>query len=166
MADVKVSGLTAAGSFLDTHEFPVNEAGTSKKVTGTQIRAKVAQGTMGYVQVTANQAGWTTVVDITSLTLTVTPVAGRRLRITLYIASVQSSVGTDVIILGINEGVTQLSQANAIGSNTMCVATAVVTPTAAAHTYKGTIQRVGTGTGTINAGTTFPAYLLIEDIGT
>jgi hypothetical protein len=37
MADTKVSGLAAVAAFLSTHELPVNEAGTSKKVTGAQI---------------------------------------------------------------------------------------------------------------------------------
>ena len=39
MADTKVSALTAATSFLDADEFPVNEAGISKKVSGTLLKA-------------------------------------------------------------------------------------------------------------------------------
>jgi hypothetical protein len=38
MPDSKISGLPAAGSLSDTHELPVNEAGTNKKVTGAQIK--------------------------------------------------------------------------------------------------------------------------------
>jgi hypothetical protein len=41
MADTKISGLPAAGSALGADEFPVNEAGTSKKVTLTQLQALV-----------------------------------------------------------------------------------------------------------------------------
>ena len=37
MADSKISALTAASAALGADEFPVNEAGTSKKVTITQI---------------------------------------------------------------------------------------------------------------------------------
>ena len=38
MADVKISGLTAKGATLEaTDELEINEAGTSKKVTGQQI---------------------------------------------------------------------------------------------------------------------------------
>lgn len=37
MADVKISGLPAATSAVGTQEYEVNEAGTSKKVTGDQI---------------------------------------------------------------------------------------------------------------------------------
>lgn len=40
MADVKISGLTAKGATLAaTDELEINEAGTSKKVTGAQIAA-------------------------------------------------------------------------------------------------------------------------------
>src|SRR5205809_7809241 len=38
MAGSKISGATAATAFLDADEFPVNEAGVSKKVTGTQLK--------------------------------------------------------------------------------------------------------------------------------
>jgi hypothetical protein len=37
MANVKISGLTAAASVVGANEFEINEAGTSKKVTATQI---------------------------------------------------------------------------------------------------------------------------------
>ena len=41
MANVKISDLTAAASAAGANEFEINEAGTSKKVTGTQISAFV-----------------------------------------------------------------------------------------------------------------------------
>jgi hypothetical protein len=41
VADTKISALTAAGSALTTHEYPVNEAGTTKKVTGTQLQTLI-----------------------------------------------------------------------------------------------------------------------------
>ncbi len=44
MANVKISGLTAAGSVAGANEFEINEAGTSKKVTGTQIATFVFSG--------------------------------------------------------------------------------------------------------------------------
>ena len=45
MATVKVSALTTAGSFLLADELPVNEAGTSKKVTGTQLQTALRGAT-------------------------------------------------------------------------------------------------------------------------
>lgn len=51
MANVKISGLTAAGSVVGANEFEINEAGTSKKVTGAQIltyvKANTAPGDIG-----------------------------------------------------------------------------------------------------------------------
>ena len=44
MANIKISQLTAAASTVGTQEFEVNESGTSKKVTGTQIKTFVKDG--------------------------------------------------------------------------------------------------------------------------
>lgn len=41
MANVKISDLTAAGAASGTQEFEVNDSLTSKKVTGTQLKAFV-----------------------------------------------------------------------------------------------------------------------------
>ena len=42
MANVKISDLTAASVAAGANEFEINEAGTSKKVTGTQIASYVS----------------------------------------------------------------------------------------------------------------------------
>jgi hypothetical protein len=39
MADTRISALTAAAAMADANEFPINEAGTSKKLTGTLVKA-------------------------------------------------------------------------------------------------------------------------------
>ena len=41
MANVKISGLTGASLVANANEFEINEAGTSKKVTGTQLKTFV-----------------------------------------------------------------------------------------------------------------------------
>ena len=41
MANVKISGLVGASSVADANEFEINESGTSKKVTGTQLKTFV-----------------------------------------------------------------------------------------------------------------------------
>jgi len=41
MANIKISDLTSAASVADANQFEINEAGTSKKVTGSQIKAYV-----------------------------------------------------------------------------------------------------------------------------
>ena len=45
MANIKISDLTAAAAALGTQEFEVNESGTSKKVTGSQILTYVQSNT-------------------------------------------------------------------------------------------------------------------------
>lgn len=48
MANVKISGLPAATSVAGANEFEINEAGTSKKVTGSQI-ASYVDSTLSYL---------------------------------------------------------------------------------------------------------------------
>jgi len=68
MANVKISGLPAASAVVGTNEFEINEAGTSKKVTGSQIAA-----------FTNSTAGTVTSVGITSggsISVSGSPVTG------------------------------------------------------------------------------------------
>jgi hypothetical protein len=44
MANIKISQLTAAAAALGTQEFEVNEGGSSKKVTGAQVKSFVKDG--------------------------------------------------------------------------------------------------------------------------
>lgn len=123
----------------------------------------------GYAQVTASQSGITTVTDLTGLTATVTVSAGRRIRITGSLA-VGTTVANDIVRMSIKEGATVLQIRDAIGvtttGNVNLEASIVLTPSAGSHTYKLTLERLaGTGTESITAGTTFPNFILIEDIG-
>jgi microcystin-dependent protein len=52
MATVKISGLPAASAVVGANEFEINEAGTSKKVTGSQIATFVAGGPANNVAIT------------------------------------------------------------------------------------------------------------------
>lgn len=83
MANVKISGLTAAGSVAGTNEFEINEAGISKKVTGAQIAAHVLGGSYGatltdltvdtnvlYVDATNNRVGVNTTTPSVALDVT------------------------------------------------------------------------------------------------
>lgn len=139
------------------------------QVAGYATSISVGAGTMGYVQVTANQAGITAVADLTSLTLTVTPASGRRIRITGVIEFFDT-VAADSVALSIKEGATTLAQSHWISpaatNNQTAVALVVLTPTNAAHTYKLTLERVaGTGSITMAAAATVPAWIQIEDVG-
>ena len=47
MADTKISALSAVTDVLAADEFAVNEAGTSKKATATQVSTFVKTDSMG-----------------------------------------------------------------------------------------------------------------------
>src|SRR5712664_756362 len=116
MADTKISGLSAVTAFATTQEWGVNDSGTSKKISGAQLIAAVGQGTgqfaaAAYVQVTADQGTFTAITDLTSLTVTVTVGAGRRIRITCLFA-LSSSVAADIGQGYIREGATTLQVVN------------------------------------------------------
>lgn len=171
MADSKISGLAAVASFLGAQEFVVNDAGTSKKITGSQLIAAAAQGTLagGYTQVVATQGTFTAQTDITGLTVTVTIAAGRRIRISCQIGA-SSTVAADLAQVLVLEGATALQYAvwactTAILTHTGHVAV-VLTPSAGAHTYKIAMARNnGTGLITMQAAPTEPAFILVEDCG-
>jgi hypothetical protein len=67
MANIKISDLTAAASAAAANEFEINEAGTSKKVTGSQISAFVKADILDDVTVnftgTLQNGGSNVVVD-------------------------------------------------------------------------------------------------------
>ena len=129
-----------------------------------------AQGTLGYAQVTANQGTFTTPTDLTGLSVAVTLVAGRRIRVTGQVIFT-STVGNDTAELQIREGATLLQEATATcGAANSGVATVhssiVLAPTAGGHTYKlqGT-RNSGTGNISTVANANAIAFILVEDIG-
>jgi hypothetical protein len=168
--------LSAAASFLATHEIPVNEAGTSKKVTGAQIQATLPNGTAGSSwskTLTANLAAFSAATDLAGFTATITPSgAGRRIRVSYRFVYAVLSVATDQFQFTIQEGATVLQTALYVAPAGGFVQLpmydfVILTPTNAAHTYKLTgVRFAGTGTATINASATQPAFFTVEDIGT
>lgn len=56
MADTKISALTAASAAALANEFAINEAGTTKKVTGTQLQALIGPTLITGNSGTANAA--------------------------------------------------------------------------------------------------------------
>lgn len=170
MADSKISGLPAVAAFAAALEFPVNDAGTSKKVTGSQMISVIggAGGTLGYAQITANQATISTEVDITSLTVTVTVAAGRRIRVSCFTELFGTVAGDQSQVNIYQDGsiVMQSIMRHAATGRLCHPVSVVLTPSAGAHTYKLTALRAsGTGTFTVNGSATAPAYVLAEDIG-
>lgn len=124
---------------------------------------------IGYAQVTTNQGGITTEVDLTGLSVVVTVAADRRIRITGELL-VESSVANDFIRMDIQEGATQLHTAQvrigAAGTFEFLSKSVVLTPSAGSHTYKLTLQRAsGTGLVQADGGASNPNFILVEDIG-
>jgi hypothetical protein len=57
MANIKISDMTAASSASGGQEFEVNESGSTKKVTGTQLSTFIRGNvTLGDLSVTASAA--------------------------------------------------------------------------------------------------------------
>lgn len=123
--------------------------------------------TLGYAAATASQTSITTVADLTNLSVAVTvPTGGRRVRITGYVQA-NSSAAADIIQMSIQEGSTVLatSYLGVVKASYSCclISSAVITPTAGAHTYKLTMGRTfGTGNLTMEAASISPAYILVE----
>lgn len=132
---------------------------------------RVANRTLGYAQVTANQAAITTPVDLSGLSVTVTvPTGGARIRITGFVGSWSAGENADKFTLSINEGATQLA-ANANQNVTSTLSTglppvfAVFVATAGSHTYKLRAAANGTSPSlTMEASATLPAFILVENI--
>jgi hypothetical protein len=131
-----------------------------------------AGGQLGYAQETANQTiSSASEVDLTSLSVTVTVAANRRIRISHYEPQASHTVLNDVFDLRIKEGSTTLQVRRIITPGAGDVSGAgfqqiVLTPSAGPHTYKVVGIRVsGSGNEVLSRASTQPASLLVEDIG-
>jgi hypothetical protein len=128
------------------------------------------RGRVGYASVTSNQTTITTQVDLTGATTTFTAVSGRRYKVT-GVALVASTVPGDLAGLHIATGANvQLQQTNArcdvaaLGIVAIWVSTTTVS---GATTWKLRVSRqTGSGSITNFAGSDFPSFILVEDIGT
>jgi hypothetical protein len=129
--------------------------------------------TLGYAQITSDfSTASTSDVQVTGLTASVTiPAGGRKVKITTFFNNGSNS-GSANNNLSIWDGTvgsgTRLSSSNlknrVVGDNTgymTCIA--VVSPSAGAKTYNVGLS-TNTGTATVNASATSPAFILVEAI--
>lgn len=121
---------------------------------------------LGYAEAVVDQTGITTVVDLTSLSATVTVGSNRRVRVTGSVWQFTRTAGTVTFVeLDINEGSTILARKTLAIPNTYGGGTVewVDTPSAGSHTYK--LRASTDGTVTMEAQADAAAYILVEDIG-
>ena len=150
----------------------IYETDTNKLVGygGTDWAPRDAGGQLGYAEAVANQAGITTIVDLTSLSVAVTVGTGRRVKLTGFLPSVACTAADNTMQLKIQEGATVLVSVDhgnpTANTGDFMRAERILSPSAGAHTYKLTLARVvGAGSLNVNASATSPAFVLVEDIG-
>lgn len=128
---------------------------------------KYPGGWIGYVEVTANQTGISSVTDLTSLSVTVTAGTSRRLKTEGYAVLAQNT-STAAVSFTIRSGASaQLALWQAVVTgNTVTTGNPkrVDTPSSGANTYKLSLA-ANAGTVDLNASSTSPAFILVEDIG-
>jgi hypothetical protein len=134
------------------------------------------RGVMAYAQSTADYTLTTSDVIATGMTATFTAVANRYYRITYYEPQVQTpSAVSGYVNLSIKEtnaagatisyGRLQTSAALMMTGN-VCVIDVITYASAGSKTVVGTASaNVTTGTPTLQRDATFPAFILVEDIG-
>lgn len=178
-----ISGHTTAGNGtaygLSIHSGIIQTAGaggtTLMQTNAVQANQFATNAiTLGYAQITTNfTTTSTSVVQVTGLTSTVTiPAGGRKVKVTVFCASINNNTGTAAWTLSIWDGTvgsgTQITniEANSGPSNSLPgVAIAVVTPSAGSKTYNvGLLTTNGSDAANITAGTTNPAFILVEAI--
>ena len=112
---------------------------------------------------------FTTIVDLTSLSVTFTGIAGRRYRVEGYLL-MQSNTNGDAVNLQIRNGSNTVLQQGIYHLASLAVAymatSCVVIAATGSTTVKLSAQRqAGTGTITANGAATYPAQLIVTDIG-
>lgn len=123
----------------------------------------------GYAAITADSSvtSGTTLLNIAGLSITWTAVANRRYRISIH-GSLNLTVPSDVFQATIRDGGGVMRQRQEITSAwDQIVLTEIVVPGAGSITRRLSLQREsGTGVAAVAANATYPAFILVEDIGT
>jgi hypothetical protein len=152
----------------DTDVVSVSDGTNWNQIKPGGPRGKIAAGAGN----TSAQGSITTEVDITGATgATADPGGGRRVRITLSLGRITSTVGGDTYDIAFYEGGSVIMTWRVIISQITGGVGGTFShqyvPTTGSKTWKATIQRAnGSGTLSINNAATAPLTFLVEDIGT
>src|SRR5690554_6485754 len=147
-------------------DFVAGEIVTANKMN------EIPKGVLGYAQVTSGQSGITSMTDLTGLSVTVNIPAGRIIRITGH-ALIGVSNTRSVAAGWIREGSSTLGRFGAVDNQALAAqafalgygAAILSSPSAGQHTYKLSLEVTsGTGSASITASSTSPAYILVEDL--
>jgi hypothetical protein len=138
-------------------------------MTAAMLIRSFPLGWLGDAEVTANQAAITTQADLTGLTVTVTVGTSRKIRLSALVRYTDT-IANDQGQLFIMEGATQLAIAtidlvNNTRQYSVTCEVILSAPSSGSHTYKLQGARGGTGSMTMQAAATSPAFLLCEDLG-
>lgn len=142
---------------------------TNANITDARVIARpwyTAWGTVGYAAQTSTQTGFTTETDISGVSVTFTPVSGRRYRSTLRVPVADCAAVSTLAGL-IYNGATRVGQGNqsiAAGAGTNHTVQAIHTGLSGSTTLKGRFISTG-GSATLTATADIPIWLLVEDIG-
>ena len=165
---VTTSGLVTAGNGLT-----VSAGSVSLPNNAIQAAAFATNAiTLGYAQITSNfGVSTTTPTQVTSLTTTVTiPAGSRKIKITVFAQAISNgAVAQQTLEIwdGVVNSGTKLAGTDMVSSVaqalTPAMVFAVVTPAAGSKTYNVGIHTT-TGTATLTASATNPAFILVEAI--
>lgn len=134
-----------------------------------------AQGVLGRASTTTNQGptSGTTILDILSAPAVTFAAANRLIKVTIQWRGINVATDPGIYSVMIREGSTKLNEQNhkvettGTGQQGGTLVHWIASPSAAAHTYKFSLQRAsGTGTGTVEADATYPIQITVEDCGT
>lgn len=129
-----------------------------------------ALGLLSFVGTSTSQNGVTS-ADLTGLTLTITVISGRRIRLAYCELNPTGSNTSDEYELRIQEGGTVVQTgffriASGNDHNRIVNISRIITPSAGSHTYKVAVVRaIGVGTINFNRSATCLAYFSAEDLG-
>ena len=148
-----------------------NDTFTTGQVLTAQECNNFPFGVVGYTQsTTLLQAGVTTEVDLTGMSVTFTAIANRYYKISAYMYAIPT-VTNACAQVNIKQGATNLqiifTNAGVAAAGAVMSGYVVKTFTAGSTTLKlsGALAAGSTGTMTFNAGATLPVSILVEDIG-
>jgi hypothetical protein len=148
-----------------------NDTFTSGQILTAQECNNFPFGVVGVtINTTLLQAGVTTEVDLTGMSVTFTAIVNRYYKVTAFMYGIPT-VANAVYQVNIKQGATVLgiifNSGGPATAGTTAMGSVIKTFTAGSTTLKlsGALAAGSTGSITFNAGATLPVFILVEDIG-